>query len=255
MLNKSKIKISIITATYNSEELIKSTYESIVSQDYKNWEWLVTDDCSNDNTWSILEIISRNDPRVTIYKNDTNSGAAVSRNNSMLHAKGDFLSFIDSDDLWLNGKLKRQLDFMESNKVDFSFTAYELIDQHGNKLGKSVDANQEGYFSYKDMLLKKATLGCSTVMIRRSAFPDLRMPLLRTGQDYATWLNILKTGTHAYVIGEVLTQYRITPNSISRNKLRKAKRQWQIYREIERLSFIDSMIYFSSYARNAIFRK
>lgn len=255
MLKKSNIKISIITATYNSSELIQSTYDSIARQDYINWEWLVTDDCSDDNTWSILEGIARNDPRVSIYKNDKNSGAAVSRNNSMSHAEGEFFAFIDSDDLWLNGKLKRQIDFMENNKVDFSFTAYEMVDQYGIRLGKSVDSNQEGCFSYRDMLLKKATLGCSTVMIRRSAFPKLSMPLLRTGQDYATWLNILRTGTHAYVIRDVLTQYRITPNSISRNKLKKAKRQWQIYREIERLSLIDSMICFSSYARNAIFRK
>ncbi|HAS6066707.1 TPA: glycosyltransferase [Vibrio vulnificus] len=247
-------KVSIITPAYNSSKLIEKTYESIASQSHPNWEWLVTDDCSTDSTLFILYDIQKRDSRVKVFKNEINSGAAVSRNNSISHATGKYLAFIDSDDIWLEDKLQKQLDFM-SDKIDFSFTAYELVDPNGKRLNKVVDLNQKSHFSYTDMLKKSATLGCSTVMLRRNAFEDLSMPLLRTGQDYALWLKLLKTGKNAYIFNEVLTQYRIMPNSISRNKVMKAKRQWQIYREIECLDFASSVINFCFYAYRAVFRK
>lgn len=203
----------------------------------------------------MLDDISKKDPRVKFFQNEENSGAAVSRNNSLAHAKGEFIAFIDSDDLWLPNKLQTQLGFMEDNKIDFCFTAYELINEQGLPLGKKVDAQQPGAFTYNDMLRKQATLGCSTVMLRKSAFEDITMPLLRTGQDYATWLKLLKTGKKAHLLNEVLTSYRIMPNSISRNKFKKAKRQWQIYREVENLPLLKSAVCFCFYAWRAVFRK
>ncbi|WP_409584993.1 glycosyltransferase family 2 protein [Vibrio owensii] len=247
-------KVSIVTATYNSEHEILETYESIRSQTYENWEWLVTDDCSSDKTLDVLNEISKSDSRVRVLKNRINSGAAVSRNNSLSYASGDFLAFIDSDDLWYSTKLEIQLLFMINKQVSFSFTAYELIDEAGTKLGSKVDASQSGGFSYRDMLKKKATLGCSTVILKKSAFSDITMPDLRTGQDYATWLKLLRNGEQAFICSEVLTQYRIRPNSISRNKFKKAIRQWKIYREVERLPLFYSLYCFFFYAWRAVFR-
>lgn len=249
------ILISIITPSYNSSDWIEKTYVSIKEQSYPNWEWLITDDCSSDNTLQLLKKISKNDKRVKLFCNEINSGAAVSRNNSLSNASGDFFAFIDSDDLWLLSKLENQINFMEDNLVDFSFTSYELVDDNGQLLNKIVDSHDVKYVTYEDMLRKKATLGCSTVMLRRSAFDDISMPLIRTGQDYGLWLKLLKTGKNAYKVNEVLTQYRILPNSISRNKIKKAKRQWQIYREIEKLSLIKSFECFCFYAYRAVFRK
>ncbi|MCJ8319614.1 MAG: glycosyltransferase [Colwellia sp.] len=246
--------ISIITATYNSSDTVEKTYQSIREQSYTEWEWLITDDCSTDNTLEIIEGISQKDSRVKVYSNPVNSGAAVSRNNSLNHVAGTFIAFIDSDDLWQPNKLDKQLDFM-GNNIDFSFTGYGLIDEQGSQLDKFVDINQSGAFGYHDMLKKKATLGCSTVMLRRNAFTDISMPLLRTGQDYATWLKLLKSGKEAHLLNEVLTHYRIMPNSISRNKFKKAKRQWQIYRGVEKLPLLTSVICFYFYAYRAVFRK
>ncbi|WP_299661695.1 glycosyltransferase family 2 protein [uncultured Psychromonas sp.] len=248
------MKVSIITPAYNAEKWIYKTYNSINNQTYSNWEWLVTDDLSSDKTLDILNELANQDCRVKVFINRENSGAAVSRNNSISNATGDFLSFIDSDDLWLPNKLENQLEFMGEN-ISFSFTAYELIDSNDLRLNQTVDSSQSGSFSYQDMLRKKATLGCSTVMLRVSSFKDIRMPLIRTGQDYALWLKLLKTGHKAYILNDILTQYRILPNSISRNKIKKAKRQWSIYREIELLGFVDSTINFSYYAWRAVFRK
>ncbi len=252
-LNRKPL-FTIIMATYNSIDSIRETIGSICQQSIPDWELLITDDCSSDNTYEYLSQISL-DPRIKVFQNTTNSGAAVSRNNSLDHVSGEFIAFIDSDDLWHPKKLEKQLTFMEENNIDFSFTAYELVNEEGNKINQQVDANQTGFFTYDDMLKKKATLGCSTVMLRRSAFDDISMPLLRTGQDYATWLKLLKTGKNAYIFNEVLTQYRILPNSISRNKIKKAKRQWQIYREIEKLPFFKSVMCFAFYAWRAVFRK
>lgn len=247
--------ISIITATFNSSDFILQTYSSICSQNYSNWEWLVTDDCSSDNTFDILSEIMHSDSRVRLFKNNVNSGAAVSRNKSLDNAKGDFVAFLDADDLWHKDKLSKQLNFMINNNICFTFTAYKIIDEKGNSLNKTVDTTNIGIFTYRDMLLKKATMGCSTVLVRIDTLSDFRMPLIRTGQDYAFWLSILKGGCDAHILPEVLTEYRITKGSISRNKLKKAIRQWCIYREIERIDFFHSVYYFFSYSWRAIFRK
>lgn len=247
--------ISVITATYNSAKFIESTYLSINNQSYKKWEWVVTDDCSTDNTLEILESIALKDSRVKIYKNNVNGGAAVSRNNCIEHATGEYIAFIDSDDLWLQKKLETQLDFMLTNNISFSFTAYELIDEFGKHINKTVDTQSHGFFNYTDLLAKKITLGCSTVMLKASLIKSIRMPLIRTGQDYAFWLRILKDGNLAYILPSVLTNYRVHSASISRNKFKKALRQWFIYRKIESLSLVYSLYYFSFYAFRAVFRK
>lgn len=243
--------------SYNSEKNISNSIESVINQSYVNWELLITDDCSTDNTISIIKKYAEIDSRIKLFTNTINSGAAISRNNSLEHAQGDFIAFLDSDDIWFSDKLSTQIAFMTSeSKIAFSFTAYEIINDDGFKTNKTVDLQGEKLsFSYYDMLRKKATLGCSTVMLRKKSFNDHKMPLIRTGQDYALWLKLLKSGQPAYLINNVLTQYRISPNSISRNKLKKCKRQWQIYRNIEKINFFHSFFYFSHYAWRAVFRR
>lgn len=247
--------VSIITATYNSENEILETYYSIKNQSVIDFEWLITDDCSSDNTRSLLVNLAKDDDRIKVFLNDVNSGAAVSRNNSLKHASGEFIAFIDSDDLWVRDKLEKQIKFMRKNGVAFSFTAYSLIDKCGKDLNRIVDSRLKNPVTYNDMLFKKATLGCSTVMLKRNGFENISMPNIRTGQDYALWLNLLKETEFAFPISEVLTRYRILPNSISRNKFKKAIRQWSIYRDLEKLSLIKSLFCFFFYAWRAVFRK
>lgn len=250
------IKVSIITATYNSEDFILDTYQGILNQTCNNWEWLITDDCSSDKTLSILAELVKKDPRVKCFKNNKNSGAAKSRNNSIKHATGEFLAFVDSDDIWTPDKLEVQLGQMEAKQLAFSFTGYSLITEQGEPLEQTVDKDNIGFVNYEDMLKKKATLGCSTVILKIDQFnkEDLQMPDLRTGQDYAFWLKLLKEGANAYCIGGTFTLYRIVSNSISRNKFKKSKRQWLIYRRVEKLGFIKSSVCFMFYAYRAIFR-
>ena len=247
--------ISIITATFNSEKYIRATYESICAQTFCDWSWCVTDDCSTDSTWSILTELASQDERVAIYRNDSNLGAAVSRNNSIDNAVGVYLAFLDSDDLWEPQKLSKQYNFMEKG-YDFSFSGYSICLDDGTMTGKKVDMSAPVAINYDDLLVKRVTLGCSTVMLRKSYVAKQRMPLIRTGQDYAFWLLLLReAGGRAYQIAEALTKYRIAPGSISRNKYLKAKRQWQIYRSLEKLTVSKSAWCFLCYALRAVFRR
>jgi len=235
-------------------EFIKETYQSIDKQTYIAWEWLITDDCSTDGTWEYLLSLALQDDRIKPIRNDRNSGAAVTRNNAIKRANGAFIAFLDSDDIWLPDKLSMHIDFMEQQQANISFTPYSLIDEAGDELHKIIDKNKKGAFSYQDMLIKKANMGCCTVIVRTNAFHDLSMPLIRAGQDYALWLKLLKTGQQAIIFPKALSQYRIVTNSLSRNKLKKAYKIWQVYREIEKLNIFKSLYVFSHYAIRAFFK-
>jgi len=246
--------VSIITPSYNSSPFIMETYQSIVRQTHENWEWLITDDCSTDNSWDILLDLAAKDSRIKPIKNKVNSGSAVSRNNSIARSTGEFLAFLDSDDLWLPKKLELHLAFMDKQGDDISFTPYFVIDEQSIDMNQSVDMRLSGTFDYEDMLIKKATMGCCTVMVRTNAFDDLSMPLIRVGQDYALWLKLLKTGKSASVYPKPLSQYRIVSNSISRHKIKKSQKIWRVYRDIEKLNILKACYVFSHYAFRAFFK-
>lgn len=247
--------VSIITPAFNSAKYIQEAYDSIKAQSYIDWEWVITDDCSEDDTWDILCSISQSDERVKVYRNDKNLGASETRNNSLKRSMGRFVAFLDSDDLWMKEKLAAQINYMIDNNYAFCFTAYAQTSCDGHNIHKVIDKNKSIQFiTYHDLLLKKVTLGCSTVILDRKYLGEVFMPNLRTGQDYATWLNILRPGNKAFLYDEVLTKYRIMPNSISRNKVKKACRQWEIYRKIEKIKFIQASWYFLNYAIRAVSR-
>jgi len=246
--------VSVVMPTYNAAPFLRESIDSVLGQTYPNLELLVSDDASTDDTRSILEEYSARDTRVRTFLAAGNAGAAVSRNTALRNSTGQYIAFLDADDAWESDKLGKQIDFMRTNDASFSFTAYEICNVEGKPTGKHVDLNCPDTVNYFDMLLKRATLGCSTVMVDQSVTGPLEMPLIRTGQDYALWLQLLKKTGAAHRLPEVLTRYRIVPGSISRNKLAKARRQWSIYREIERIPMAHATWYFFNYAFRAVFR-
>lgn len=246
---KQKLKISIITPIYNAERFLKDTIDSVRKQTYENWEMILVDDCSTDNSANIIKEYMKQDDRIKYIKLDVNSGAAVARNTAIEKSQGRFLAFLDSDDIWKSNKLESQIKFMTDNKVGFSFTSYDIMDEDGKLTGKIVKAPKVIDYDY---LLKNTIIGCLTVMLDKEIIGDVRMPLIRTRQDLATWLSILKKGHRAYGMSESLSKYRVVEGSISSNKLKMAKRNWRLYRDIEKLSVAKSMYVFSCYALNAI---
>jgi teichuronic acid biosynthesis glycosyltransferase TuaG len=244
--------ISIITPSYNASLFIEQTINSVRKQTYQNWEMIIVDDCSTDNTPEILEQIEKEDERIQIIFLNQNGGAAVARNTALQHAKGRYVAFLDSDDCWKPEKLAKQLSFMHTNNYAFTFTRYELVTNEGVLLNKQIPAPAE--ISYDDML-KNTIIGCLTVMIDREIVGDIQMPNIRTRQDLATWLSILKKGIHAYGLNENLAEYRIGNPSISRNKWKAAKMNWFVYRRVEKLNVLKAFWCFSHYAFHAVLKR
>ncbi|WP_414698574.1 glycosyltransferase family 2 protein [Peptacetobacter sp. AB845] len=244
--------VSIVTPVYNAERFINETIDSVIAQTYDNWELILVDDCSSDNSAAIIDEYVKKDSRVKYIKNKENSGAAVSRNAGIEMAKGQYVAFVDSDDVWKPEKLEKQLAFMKKNNYAFTFTAYRYVLEDGTVTDKI--ANTVEKINY-DGLLKNTVIGCSTVVIDRNIVGDFRMPLLRRGQDTATWLQILKKIDYAYGLNEQLVEYRKVSNSISSNKFKALKRTWNIYRNVEHLGLFKSCYVFCCYAFNALMRR
>ncbi|OLO42334.1 glycosyl transferase [Alkalihalophilus pseudofirmus] len=236
--------ISVITPAYNSEKFIRETIESVLAQTYTNWEMIIVDDCSSDSTTEIIKQYEEQDERLTLIQLKENSGPAVARNTAINNAKGRYLAFLDSDDQWVPEKLERQLTFMQEREIAFSFTQYFKINEEGEETGMVESIPEK--VSY-NQLLKNNVIGCLTVMIDTEMTGKIEMVNIRTRQDYVLWLTLCKRGFIAYGLQEVLAKYRIVENSVSSNKIKMAKQNWKVYREIEKLSLMKSMWNFIHY--------
>lgn len=242
-------KVSIITPVFNSDKYIKTTIESVICQTYRNWELIIIDDCSSDCTVEIVREYIKRDSRIKLLINESNSGAALTRNRGILASTGRFLSFLDADDIWSSNKLDSQINFMLTGNFPISFTAYSLINEKGESLNKIVKTVKEiDYNGY----LKNTIIGMSTSMIDISKTGTIEFINIRTRQDTYLWITLLKRGFKAYGLDTVLVNYRVRENSISANKFKAAKNVWVLYFKFENLSFIKSFYYFSSYIINAI---
>lgn len=247
-----KDMVSIITPTYNAEKFLEQTIKSVLNQSYMNFEMIIVDDCSKDRSVEIAQEFAAKDNRIKVHKLKENSGAAVVRNTGIEMASGRYIAFLDSDDLWDEKKLEKQIDFMKKNKIGFSFTSYRMMSENGEMMNKIVSVPSQ--MKYKD-LLKNTVIGCLTVIIDRELIGDFRMPLVRAGQDTATWLSILRSGNVAYGMNEVLASYRKVEGSISSNKVKALKRTWNTYRNIEKLSMVPCVYYFVNYIIRAIIKR
>jgi teichuronic acid biosynthesis glycosyltransferase TuaG len=236
--------VSIITPAFNSEKFIQETIESVLAQTYQNWEMVIVDDGSKDNTVTLVKTYTETDSRIKLIELKENSGPAVTRNTAIKHSKGRYLAFLDSDDQWLPDKLEKQLQFMQVHQVAFSFTSYKVVDEKGTETGSIIEVPEK--VTYEE-LLKNNVIGCLTVMLDREKIGEVEMLNIRTRQDYVLWLHVTKKGFPAYGLKEVLAKYRIVETSISSNKVKMAKQNWYVYRQIENISLVKSMWYFMHY--------
>ncbi|WP_041809173.1 glycosyltransferase family 2 protein [Evansella cellulosilytica] len=243
--NKSMPLISIITPTYNSENYIADTIESVLAQTLDDWEMIIVDDCSTDNTTSVIRSYVEKDERVKLIQLEKNSGAAIARNTAISHSVGKYIAFLDGDDQWLPEKLEKQLQYMQEKGASFSFTKYKTMDQKGEETGTIVDAPETVNYH---QLLKHNVIGCLTVMLDVEKVGQVKMVDIRSRQDYVLWLELCKKGFEAHGIQEVLAKYRVSQHSLSSNKVKMAKQNWKVYREIEDLSLLKSLWYFINYA-------
>jgi glycosyltransferase involved in cell wall biosynthesis len=244
-------QISIITPSFNSENFIADTIESVIAQQFQDWEMLIVDDCSTDNSLEISKRYAERNERITAVQLSENSGAAVARNTAITKARGRYISFLDSDDLWLPHKLKTQIEFMTKNKAAFCFSAYHYIDKNGRIFGQCAVPRQITY----RQLLKNPIIGCLTAIYDTQKLGIIEMPLIRKRQDFGLWLRLLKKTQYAYGIQEPLASYRVHQNSMSANKFSAVSYTWSLYRRIEKLPLPASIYCFSHYIVRAFLKR
>ena len=247
-----KYLVSIVIPVYNAEKFIDETISSVLDQTYTNWELLLVNDCSKDNSVKIINKYLK-DERIKLINNKVNSKAAISRNNGIKAAKGKYICFLDADDKWDKEKLEKQVKFMKEKDCEFSFTSYEFADENCIPNGKKVIVPEK--ISY-NQALKNTTIWTSTVMfdMTKLSKEDIYMPDVKS-EDTASWWSILKKIDYAYGIKDVLSFYRRTEGTLSSNKFEAIKRIWNLYRNVEHLNIFKSIYCFFWYAFRAVLRR
>ena len=232
--------VSIITASYNAEQFIAETIESVQAQTYQNWEMLITDDCSKDNTCQIIEKISQKDSRVKLFKLKKNLGPAVARNNSIKEARGKYLAFLDADDIWFDFHLKDSIQFSIKQKAPFVFASYKRSNEKLEYVYSDFIVPSK--VTYSD-ILKSNSISCLTAFVDVEKLGKKYMPNIKKRQDMGLWLNYLKYCKTAYGIQKPHAIYRMRSDSLSRNKKKLIKHQWYYYRTIEKLNIFSATYY------------
>ena len=225
--------VSVIMPIYNSEKYLADTLNSIFAQDYKDFEIVLVDDCSTDSSAKIIADFQETHPEIVYFCQDKNRGAGAARNKALELAKGRYVAFLDSDDIWLPEKLGRQIELMRSSMSPFSYTAIEMMDENGKTVKTKRNIKETCDYKY---LLHNTIIATSSVVIDRTILGDFRMPLRRGGQDYATWLMLLRGNTVAKGINETLVRYRVSSGSLSSNKFKSIKQVWEIQTQDEKIN-------------------
>jgi glycosyltransferase involved in cell wall biosynthesis len=230
---------------YNCEIFVEDSIRSVLHQTYQGWELIIVDDKSSDRSVAVVEKYMKNEPRIKLYQLEKNSGAAAARNHAIDFAKGKYIAFLDSDDLWTSDKLETQVSFMMEKKSVLSFSTYWLMNEKG-EVGSSV-VSVPSCVKYED-LLKKNTIGCLTAMYDSTIFGKRYFDVtLDMHEDYQYWLEILKEIDHADGMNIPLAYHRIRSNSLSRNKIAAARSVWKILREYQNIPFFNALYYFTYY--------
>ena len=239
--------VSIITPAYNCAEYIEECIESVLNQTYQNWEMLIVNDKSTDNTQFIVESYAKKDRRIKLFNQEKNAGAAAARNKALELSQGRFVAFLDSDDAWKPNKLERQLEFMLENKYGFTFTSYEIMSV--KPLDKKKIFRVPEKINY-NQYLRNTIIGNLTVIMDKELLGVIRVEVGYL-EDVLTWMKYLRQGHIAYGLDENLAMYRVAENSVSSNKFKNAKRYFWCLREKQKLSLIKSIYCQIGYMFNA----
>ena len=241
-------RVSVITPVYNVEKYIDKTLKSVFAQTYEDIEIVLVDDCSKDQSAEIIAKYKEKHPEIIYFCQPKNMGAGAARNKALELATGQYVAFLDSDDLWLPKKIEYQIKLMKKKKSPFSYTAIEMMDESGKIIKGKRNIKESCDYKY---LLHNTIIATSSVIIDRTVLGDFRMPLRRGGQDYATWLKLLRGGAVACGINKTLVRYRVGSNSLSSNKFKSVKQVWEIQTQDEHINKVAAVFHVGCFAFNA----
>lgn len=245
--------VSIIVPVYNAGAFIEDTIRMVLAQTYTQWELLLVDDCSKDDSRAKIEAFCGRDERIRLIARARNGGAAEARNMGMDNAGGRYIAFLDADDVWLPEKLEKELRFMEEKNAAFAFTAYEFGDEAARGTGKIVNVPET--LTYKEALSRTVIFTTTVIFdLTRIDKKMIQMPNVAS-EDTATWWKVLRCGYTAYGLNEVLAVYRRPAGSLSSNKFIAIKRIWNLYRNEEKLSLPVTIRCFLGWALGAVIRR
>lgn len=248
-------QISIVVPVYNAENYIEKTVDMVRRQTFTDWELILVEDCSKDNSADVLRALENQlqDSRIRVIYGERNEGAAKARNAGVEAASGRYLAFLDADDIWKEDKLADELAFMQKKQAAFVFTAYEFGDEKGVGTGKIVKVPDT--LTYKKALSRTVIFTSTTLFDLSVLGKDLvKMPDVPS-EDSATWWQILRAGYTAYGYPEVTTIYRRPQQSLSSNKGKAIQRIWYLYRKVEKLPLLTSAVCFVGWALRATMRR
>ena len=241
-------KVSIIIPVYNAEKFIGKTIESVLNQTYKNWEMLIFNDKSKDDSLKIIKKYSEKDERIKVIDSKENVGVVAARNKLIEIATGEFIAFLDADDYWREQKLEKQIKYMKEQNALISCTEYIRVTEDEKEIN---DIIIKEIITYEDML-KNNYLGCLTVVYNANKLGKRYFKEREKNEDYVLWLEIVKETKIIFGLKENLAFYRVLNNSRSSNKIKVAKDRWEVYRKVERLSLFKSIYYFLQYVIRAL---
>tara|TARA_B100000401_G_scaffold145665_1_gene96750 strand:- start:47 stop:799 length:753 start_codon:yes stop_codon:yes gene_type:complete len=233
--------VSIIIPYYKKKKFFKKTFISAVNQSYKNIEIIIIYDDNSKSELKFIKKIVQNKKNTKVLVNSKNIGAGLSRNRGIKKSKGEYLAFLDADDLWKKNKLQKQIRFMNTNKIDASFTGYQIMDEKNNIFGSRISKKKISY----NNLIYSCDIGLSTVVIRKQKLINLNcyFPSLKTKEDYLLWLKLSKKGLIFYGISNTLSYWKKTTNSLSSNVLQKMSDGFKVYFIYLNFSFFKSLFH------------
>lgn len=237
--------VSIVMPAYNAQRHIEKAIRSVMAQTVEDWELLVLDDGSNDDTCTIVERLMAQEPRISLLRNERNLGVAQTRNRGLERCCGEFVALLDSDDVWYPEKLERQIALLRESGAALCCCAYDIIGDDGAPVKASYDVPDQVDF---DTLLKENVVCCSTVVLRGDVARNFRFDAGYYHEDYVLWLQLLQQGYRIVGCLQVLAAWRLSQGSRSYNKLKSAKNRWIIYREYLRLPLLKCIRAFCAYA-------
>lgn len=241
-MNKKVPLVSIVMPSFNVAEFIVESINSVIEQTLEDWELIIVDDCSTDNTVSaITPLLS--DPRIILISTQKNVGGAGARNLAVEKARGRYIAFLDSDDLWTSDKLAVQISMMQRFGWGFCFASYTNINEQGEILSK-IDVPDRVNFN---SLLRHNYIGCLTAVYDKEIHGKIYMPLVKKRQDFALWLEILKKFEFGYSVNSNLGYYRIRKGSLSRNKLDAIRYYWRVLRNVGNCNVFSAAINLACY--------